>query len=184
MRGSDERSGELFSCVDLEDRVPTEHPLRVIRRIVNEVPPTADGRRLRSSGRCARFCCRCSTRSARSRRRSQRLFSKRKSPLQSRRCRFVRDSKIEVEPGAATTRTSSFLFLCKNLVPVIPISFRNRFLTFAPAIAGGYGGSYLAPLNLRCLCTWNALLLRSGLTFWSGAGFDFFVVASHHLSQR
>ena len=37
MRGSDARSGELFSYVDLEERVPTKHPLRVIRRIVNDV---------------------------------------------------------------------------------------------------------------------------------------------------
>ena len=37
MRGSDERSGGLFSYVDLEDRVPAQHPLRLIRRIVNEV---------------------------------------------------------------------------------------------------------------------------------------------------
>jgi transposase len=37
MRGSDERSGELFSYVDLEDRVPAKHPLRLIPRIVNEV---------------------------------------------------------------------------------------------------------------------------------------------------
>ena len=37
MRGSDERSGELFSYVDLEERVPAKHPLRLIRRIVNEV---------------------------------------------------------------------------------------------------------------------------------------------------
>jgi transposase len=37
MRGLDERSGELFSYVDLEDRVPAKHPLRLIRRIVNEV---------------------------------------------------------------------------------------------------------------------------------------------------
>jgi transposase len=37
MRGSDERSGELFSYVDLEARVPSKHPLRLIRRIVNEV---------------------------------------------------------------------------------------------------------------------------------------------------
>src|SRR5882757_8584743 len=43
MRGSDERSGELFSYVDLEDRVPTEHPLRLIRRIVNEVLVALDG---------------------------------------------------------------------------------------------------------------------------------------------
>jgi hypothetical protein len=31
MRGTDERSGSLFSYVDLEMRVPTEHPLRAIR---------------------------------------------------------------------------------------------------------------------------------------------------------
>ena len=37
MRGSDTRTGELFSYVDLEDRVPAKHPLRVIRRIVNDV---------------------------------------------------------------------------------------------------------------------------------------------------
>ena len=43
MRGSDERSGELFSYVDLEDRVPATHPLRLIRRIVNEVLAALDG---------------------------------------------------------------------------------------------------------------------------------------------
>src|SRR3981189_3140330 len=37
MRGSDMRTGELFSYVDIEDRVPSNHPLRLIRRIVNEV---------------------------------------------------------------------------------------------------------------------------------------------------
>lgn len=36
MRGSDERSGELFSYIDLEARVRSDHPLRVIREIVNE----------------------------------------------------------------------------------------------------------------------------------------------------
>jgi transposase len=36
MRGGDERSGELFSYVDLEKRVRPDHPLRVIRAIVNE----------------------------------------------------------------------------------------------------------------------------------------------------
>lgn len=35
MRGADSRSGELFSYVDLEKRVPASHPLRVIREIVN-----------------------------------------------------------------------------------------------------------------------------------------------------
>jgi transposase len=42
MRGSDERGGELFSYVDLENRVPAKHPLRLIRRIVNEVLVTLD----------------------------------------------------------------------------------------------------------------------------------------------
>ncbi|HEX9906374.1 MAG TPA: transposase, partial [Propylenella sp.] len=35
MRGSDQRSGALFSYVDLEARVRTDHPLRPIRSIVN-----------------------------------------------------------------------------------------------------------------------------------------------------
>jgi transposase len=35
VRGGDERSGELFSYVDLEKRVRWEHPLRAIRAIVN-----------------------------------------------------------------------------------------------------------------------------------------------------
>src|SRR5262252_4448653 len=43
MRGSDERTGSLFSYVDLEDRVPAKHPLRVIRRIVNDVLAALDG---------------------------------------------------------------------------------------------------------------------------------------------
>jgi transposase len=36
MRGVDERTGELFSYVDLEARVRRDHPLRAIRVIVNE----------------------------------------------------------------------------------------------------------------------------------------------------
>jgi transposase len=35
MRGLDNRTGELFSYVDLEVRVPPNHPLRAIRAIVN-----------------------------------------------------------------------------------------------------------------------------------------------------
>jgi len=35
MRGTDERSGSLFSYVDLEMRIPKGHPLRAIREIVN-----------------------------------------------------------------------------------------------------------------------------------------------------
>ncbi|MGX9148365.1 IS5 family transposase [Mesorhizobium sp. 128a] len=36
MRGGDDRTGELFSYVDLEARVRRNHPLRAIRTIVNE----------------------------------------------------------------------------------------------------------------------------------------------------
>ena len=36
MRGGDDRTGELFSYVDLEARVRRDHPLRTIRAIVNE----------------------------------------------------------------------------------------------------------------------------------------------------
>src|SRR3954468_16507621 len=36
MRGADERTGELFSYVDLERRGGADHPLRPIRAIVNE----------------------------------------------------------------------------------------------------------------------------------------------------
>ncbi len=36
MRGEDRRSGSLFSYVDIEDRIASDHPLREIRSIVNE----------------------------------------------------------------------------------------------------------------------------------------------------
>ena len=36
MRGDDNRTGELFSYVDLEARIRRDHPLRAIRKIVNE----------------------------------------------------------------------------------------------------------------------------------------------------
>lgn len=36
MRGADERSGSLFSYVDLEARVPAGHPLRLIRTIADD----------------------------------------------------------------------------------------------------------------------------------------------------
>ena len=36
MRGSDQHSGSLFSYVDLEMRVPKDHPLRTIRDIAND----------------------------------------------------------------------------------------------------------------------------------------------------
>jgi transposase len=42
MRGSDERTGSLFSFVDLEERVPERHPLRKIRQIVNDALSSLD----------------------------------------------------------------------------------------------------------------------------------------------
>lgn len=36
MRGSDRRSGELLSYVDVEARVRRDHPLRAIRALANE----------------------------------------------------------------------------------------------------------------------------------------------------
>jgi transposase len=42
MRGSDARTGELFSYVDLEKRVRADHPLRSIRALVNEALATLE----------------------------------------------------------------------------------------------------------------------------------------------
>lgn len=42
MRGMDEKSGSLFSYVDLEDRIPVKHPLRNIRRVVNDALSSLD----------------------------------------------------------------------------------------------------------------------------------------------
>ena len=42
MRGTDEASGSLFSYVDLEERVPARHPLRLIRRIANDALVSLD----------------------------------------------------------------------------------------------------------------------------------------------
>jgi transposase len=43
MRGADERTGELFSYVDLEERVRRDHPLRAILAIVNEALSALEG---------------------------------------------------------------------------------------------------------------------------------------------
>lgn len=42
MRGTDERSGNLFSHVDLEERVPAKHSLRLVREIVNDAVTSLD----------------------------------------------------------------------------------------------------------------------------------------------
>jgi transposase len=43
MRGGDERSGSLFSYVDLEARVGEDHPLRIIGGVVNEALAALSG---------------------------------------------------------------------------------------------------------------------------------------------
>jgi transposase len=43
MRGTDKRSGELFSYVDLEERVRADHPLRAIRSVVSEALDALSG---------------------------------------------------------------------------------------------------------------------------------------------
>src|SRR5512139_3285042 len=43
MRGGDVRSGALFNYVDIEARVPSSHPLRVIRDLANEALATLAG---------------------------------------------------------------------------------------------------------------------------------------------
>lgn len=43
MRGTDKVTGSLFSYVDVEERIPARHPLRKIRRIVNEALTSLDG---------------------------------------------------------------------------------------------------------------------------------------------
>jgi transposase len=42
MRGSDVTTGSLFSYVDIEERIPARHPLRLIRELVNEVLVSLD----------------------------------------------------------------------------------------------------------------------------------------------
>ncbi len=42
MRGTDDRSGSLFSYVDLEERLPARHPLRTIRQVVNDALVSLD----------------------------------------------------------------------------------------------------------------------------------------------
>jgi transposase len=73
VRGAEERSGELFSYVDLEARVRADHPLRAVRALVKDALATLAGefaalyadieRPSSCSGPC---CCGPFTRSARS----------------------------------------------------------------------------------------------------------------------
>jgi len=36
MRGNDEQTGHLFSCLSPDERVPVTHPLRAIRQMTDE----------------------------------------------------------------------------------------------------------------------------------------------------
>ncbi len=42
MRGTDKISGSPFSHVDIEDRIPAHHPLRQVKRIVNDALVSLD----------------------------------------------------------------------------------------------------------------------------------------------
>ena len=42
MRGCDDLSGSLFSYIDLEKRIRQDHPLRTIRRLVDDALATMD----------------------------------------------------------------------------------------------------------------------------------------------
>src|SRR5215213_7834575 len=43
MRGDDQQQSGMFSYVSVEERVPTDHPLRAIRKVVDEVLQTMTG---------------------------------------------------------------------------------------------------------------------------------------------
>ena len=76
MRGDDLQQDAMFSYVSPEQRVPADHPLRPIRRMVDEVLKGLSRRfdtlysqhgpahRLLPRSCCGRCCCRCSTRCA------------------------------------------------------------------------------------------------------------------------
>jgi transposase len=64
MRGSDGRTRSLFSYVDLEARVPADHPLRVIRTIADEALAGMSTRFDACYARCGRYSCGRSIRSA------------------------------------------------------------------------------------------------------------------------
>ena len=77
MRGEDRTTGALFSYVDVEARIPAKHPLRAMRGMTDAALAELDrafsalyeacGRpSIRRSDCCARRCCNCSIRSARS----------------------------------------------------------------------------------------------------------------------
>ena len=76
MRGHDEQTGHMFSYLSPEQRVPAEHPLRIIRQMVDGVLTNLsrrfdrhvlahrDGPRYLPRSCCGPCCCRCSTRCA------------------------------------------------------------------------------------------------------------------------
>ena len=55
MRGCDHQSGSLFSYVDLEKRIRPDHPLRTIRRLVDDALASLDRRPARPRARGSRL---------------------------------------------------------------------------------------------------------------------------------
>lgn len=92
MRGLDVRSGQLFSYVDLEQRVPTRHPLRAVRTIVNEALAALDGRRSAIDRRTTRH--RGYAISLRIRRRIEEVFGWSKSAAGQAKTRFRGLSRV------------------------------------------------------------------------------------------
>ncbi len=76
MRGDDDLQEGIFSYISPEKRVPADHPLRPIRKMVDEIlkemsPKFSNlytfmwgAHRLPRSGCCGHYCCRFSTRCA------------------------------------------------------------------------------------------------------------------------
>lgn len=70
MRGEDRSNGQLFICIDIESRIHTKHPLRLVREVVNDALTglsAAFEKLYAREGRpsiplpgacCARCCCR------------------------------------------------------------------------------------------------------------------------------
>ena len=51
MRGSDAVTGSMFAFVDIEARIREDHPIRTIRRVVNDILASLD----RAGAAAARF---------------------------------------------------------------------------------------------------------------------------------
>jgi len=70
-------------------------------------------------------------------------------------------------------------FLRENQAPIVLISLRCRFLTFASAGAGRQVCISLAALGLGCARIRRSRVLRQPIIFWSGSRIGFLMLADH-----